>query len=304
MKRTHLLLALAGTAMLGGSAAPGHSSIFGRDDRQYVGIAAGSPYSSVGLVAQGLIMKSFTTGFLVDDCHVLTAQGVLGYGQAPFGKRLTFLTGLGTPRRQSTKATVVAAGGFRRNRTGEEQYERGGRDWLLLQLDQCIGAILGHVMLKTGPFSPYEFRDLRSAGYPAHRRRASGLTVDPSCNVIASKGTVWLNDCATVKGDAGDPIFRISTLGPRPQMEVYAMQSAGFEGGKPVSLTPGYENQAVPMSLIAPQIKRYLSAGSRVQTGLGVASQPKRANALHNVGGSAGASSHGRLLATRLVTAK
>ena len=281
-------------------ATPTHSAIFDRDDRQYVSSAEGSPYSPVGLVTQGLLMRSFTTGFLVDACHVLTSQGVLGYGQAPFGKRLKFETAIGTPQHESTKGTVVAAGGFRRNRTSEEQFEKGGRDWLLLRLDTCIGARLGHVTLKAGPFSPYEFRDLKSAGFPEHRSRQRGLTIDPSCRVIASRGTVWLNDCATVKGDAGDPIFRISTSRGKPQMEVYAMQSAGYERKKPVPLTAGYENQAVPMSLIASQIAPYLSANGQRQAGELDTLRPQRADAVPHISTSAGVTSNRPLLDTSL----
>jgi hypothetical protein len=289
--------------MVGAPTTPAQASIFDRDDRQYVSTEEGSPYSAVGLVTQGFLMRSFTTGFLVDDCHVLTSQGVLGYGQAPLGKRLTFKTGIGTPRQESTKGTVVAGGGFRRNRTAEEQFNRGGRDWVLLRLDQCIGARLGHVILKAGPFSLYEFRNLKSAGFPEHRNKKNGLTIDSSCRIIASRGTVWLNDCATVKGDAGDPIFRISTAGVKPQMEVYAMQSAGFPQRSAVSLRPGYENQAVPMALIAPQIAPYLSSHREGQTGDLTASRSHRTDAIPYVGTSLSLASDRRLLDPSLGTA-
>jgi hypothetical protein len=261
MRRTVTIRILTGAALLGASATPAYSSIFDQDDRQYVTPALGLPYAPIGLVIQrGIIMASWTTGFLVDECHVLTSQIVTGYGQAPYGKRLRFETGMGTPEHQTTKGTVVAAGGFKRNRTALEQYERGGRDWLLVRLDKCIGASLGYVILKTGPFSPYEFRDLKSAGFPKHRDRQRGLTMDPSCRFIGALGTVWLNDCATVRGDAGDPIFRISRAGGNAQIEVYAMQSAGHNPGKPVPMSSGYENQAVPMYLVVPQIGPFLSS--------------------------------------------
>jgi V8-like Glu-specific endopeptidase len=301
MRRTYFIRTVVSAALVAALATPAQSSIFDRDDRQYVSTAEKSPYSPVGRVTQhNLIMRSFATGFLVDECHVLTSQIVLGYGQTPVGKRLTFETAVGTPQQESTKATVVAAGGFRRNRTSEEQYERGGRDWLLLRLDRCLGASLGYVTLKTGPFSPYEFRDLKSAGFPQQRSRRRGLTLDPSCRIIASRGTVWLNDCATVAGDAGDPIFRISGSGARPQMEVYAMQSAGFTRTNPVQLKPGYENQAVPMSLIASQIASYLSANGQRRAGESDTLTSQRADAVPHIGTSVGAASDRSLLDTSL----
>ena len=286
MARTNPILIAVSTATLGASAAPTHASIYDRDDRQYVSPGEESSFSAVGLVTQGFLMRSSTTGFLVDDCHVLTSQGVLGYGQAPFGKRLTFKTGLGTKREEATKGTVVAAGGFKRNRTANQQFERGGRDWLLIRLDRCIGARLGHVTLKTGPYSSDEFRGLKSAGFPEHRSRKAGLTIDPSCRIIGSRGTVWLNDCATVKGDAGDPIFRISTAGSKAQMEVYAMQSAGFRGRTAVPLRSGYENQAVPMALVAPRIAPYLSSYGERQTGGLTVIRSHRPDAISHVGTS------------------
>ena len=212
MTRTHFIVALATTAIISAFSAPAQSSIFYPDDRQYVQPTQGSPYSPVGVVyAPGLFVYHFTTGFLVDDCHVLTSQVVAGYGETPLGKRLKFKAAFGTSQHQSSKATVVAGGGFTPGRTSQEQIERGGRDWLLLRLDKCLGASLGHVLLKTGPYSPFEFRDLKSAGYPMSRSNNGGVTIDPSCKVVGGYSTLWMNDCPLARGDGGDPIFRIST---------------------------------------------------------------------------------------------
>jgi len=305
MSRKHFTQIIMSTALLVVPASPANSSIFGEDDRQFVSPARESPYSPVGLVKLGGPLSpwiSYTTGFLVDDCHVLTTQVVLGFGQAPGGKHLQFETGIGTQQHRSTRGTVVAAGGLRRNTTGLQQYERGGRDWLLLRLDKCIGASLGHVKLKTGPFSPFEFRDLKSVGYPVHRRKTSGLTLDPSCRVVAGVGSVWLNDCALIKGNSGDPIFRISDSSAKPQMEVYAMQEAGFLSKRAIPLRSGYENQAVPMSMIARQIEPYLSAIDNTQLGNSKAGRSVGRDVLPHFGPSPGVPSGKHLLDTRLAT--
>ena len=300
MSRTHRTRKFVGAALLAASATPTQALIFDRDDRQYVSAGEGSAYASVGLVTQGLILQYFTTGFLVDDCHVLTSQIALGYGQAPLGKRLKFQTAIGTPQHQTVRGTVVAAGGLKRHKTIEERYADRPRGWLLLRLDRCIGASLGHVTLKTGPFSPYEFSDLKSVGYPVRRDRKKGLTLDPSCRVLGGRGPIWVNDCATVKGDAGDPIFRLSATGGEPHMEVYAMQTYAFTSGQAIA---GRENQAVSMASIAPQIEPYLSMKSRQGASDQGATNPKRSDALSRIGGSAGAPSYGSLLGTGLVTA-
>ncbi|MFL6759056.1 trypsin-like serine peptidase [Sphingomonas sp.] len=286
--------------MFAASATPAHSSIFDQDDREYVSLVEGSPYSPVGVVTHGVLLYTFTTGFLVDDCHVLTSPAAFGYGQALLGKRAKFQAGFGTPQFASTKGTVVAAGPYGRDRTMKERYERGGGRWVLLRLDQCLGARLGHVALKTGPFSPYEFRDLKSAGYPARRSRKNGITIDPSCRIISGMGTIWNDDCATLKGDAGDPIFRISGSGTKSQIEVYAMQAYGFTPGVPVPLTAGLENQAIPMSLIAPQIEPYLSANGQRRAGESNKLGSQRADAVPHIGPGVGAPSNRPLLDTSL----
>jgi len=276
-----------------------HSAIFARDDRRYLSPTAGSPYSPVGLVVAGSSMKR-STGFLVDPCHVLTGEAVLGAGLSPLGRRAKFKAGIGTPRQVTTGATVIAVGGSEKIQSSAQQSQAGGKDWLLLHLDKCVGATFGYVTLNAGPFSPQEFRDLQSAGYPMGRSIRRGLTLDPSCNLLGSWGTVWTNDCALTRGDEGDPIFRLSTSGGTPRMEVYAMQSAGYIRKQPVSMVPGYENQAVPISLIAPQIVRYLALDSQRQAGREDAAVSKASHALSNVSGSAGLPSDRRMLGARV----
>ena len=236
------------------------AAIFDRDDRQYVSTAPGSPYSPIGIVSRGSLGEYRTTGVLVDECDVLTSQHVLGYGKSPLGKRLKFIGARGTPERVSSMGTVIAVGGLERIHSPAEQFEVRGRDWLLLRLDKCLGVSLGYAVLKTGPFSTGEFRNLQSAGYPGGRSSHTGLTLDPSCRFTGSKGGVWLNDCASMPGNSGGPIFRISGSRSKPQMEVYAIQSAGYAWAAPVPFAAGYDNQATPVDSIARQIAPYLRA--------------------------------------------
>lgn len=253
---------LACGALLSAISVPGQSAILDRDDREYVSVAQDSPYAPIGIVVEHELTRirpfRATTGFLVDDCHVLTTQTVMDYRKNPVGRRLKFQTGIGTSYRQTTKGTVIAVGGAEKFRTREEEFEHGGRDWLLLRLDRCVGANLGHVEIKSGPFIPFDFRNLRSAGFPRPRGKKNGITIDPSCHVYGSNGTLWLNDCAAVAGDAGDPIFRMDS-GARPHIMVYAMQSRAYLAKEPLPSNKGYENEAVPMYLVAPQIEPFLS---------------------------------------------
>jgi len=245
---TFITLAIVGTAS--------HSAVFDRDDRVYVSTAPGSPYSPVGMIIGGHFRQRLGTGFLVDQCHALTLQHVAAKWKNPVGHRLIFRGAVGTPSEVTTRATIVAAGNASRRRKASG--EIGDRDWLLLRLDECLGNTLGYADLMTGPFSPFEFRDLQSAGFPKHRD-SRALTVDPSCRITASYRGVWLDDCATMMRDGGGPIFRISNSNGRRRMLVYAMKYGGQLWKKPVPLAQGDDNWAIPMSTIAPIIHTLLA---------------------------------------------
>jgi hypothetical protein len=261
MSYAHQARRLIGSTIMAVFAVPSHSAIFERDDRQYVSPIA-SPLYSVGLVESGALTTRRTTGVLVDECHVLTSESILGYGLAPLGRRVTFDVGMGTRQHMHSSGRVIAAGGREPIRDNVRQREVGDRDWVLIRLKKCIGKMVGYALLKTGPYSPYEFNHVQSVGYPQGRSIRQGITLDPSCRIIGGAGTVWLNDCATMRGDAGGPIFRV--LPGAKHMEVYAIQTAGYVWSKkPIRLAPWYENQAVPIDLIAPQIEPYLSLNAR-----------------------------------------
>src|SRR5438270_1621974 len=182
MLRTYHIRKFAGAALLTTIAVPSQSAIFDRDDRQYVSTAQGSPYAPIGKVIHGTLIYHWSTGVLVDECNVLTSQDAYGIGRAPIGRRLNFKAAMGTPQQVSTKRTVVAVGGYEPTYTVKERSALGVRDWLLLRLDKCVGASLGYATLKTGPYSPYEFQNVQSAGYPM-RRHSKDLTLDPACSI-------------------------------------------------------------------------------------------------------------------------
>ena len=265
MKRAHFIRSVGSSALLVTVAAPSQSAIFDRDDRHYVSTAQGSPYAPIGKVIHGTLISEWSTGVLVDECNVLTSQDAYGIGRAPIGRRLNFKAAMGTPQQVSTKGTVVAVGGYEPTYTVKERSALGGRDWLLLRLDKCVGASLGYATLKTGPYSPYELQNVQSAGYPMRRHSKKWLTLDPACSITYSLGAVWLNDCATVSGDAGDPLFRVSASGSKPRLELMAIQVAGYNSYKPVPANPKFQNEAVPVALIARQIEPYLSARTRAE---------------------------------------
>ena len=236
------------------------ATIFNADDRQYVIPARGSAFSAIGLVARGLLIERYGTGTLIDECHVLTAQHVLGLEGSPIGARARFTGALGTADEVTSEGTVVAAGG--REAYPAQSFEALARDWVLIRLDTCLGARLGFARLRTQPIEASELAHVESAGYPVGRHRRTGLTVDPSCEIRGLYALVWLNDCATLHGTSGGPIFRIIQSDGKPQLEIYAIQSAGGDERKAVPFSAASANQATPVWGILPAIQKYLSQSS------------------------------------------
>jgi V8-like Glu-specific endopeptidase len=238
-----------------------NGAIFDRDDRENVSTVPGSPYAPIGLVTRAWF-AAYATGTLVDECHVLTSQHIFGDRKSPIGRRLIFTGARGSKQQASSRGTVIAAGGLEKHRGPGHHLEALGSDWILLRLDRCLGATLGYARLRAGPQTPFELTQLASAGYPEDRRQLGGLTIDPSCRIRAVYALVWLNDCATLHGSSGGPIFRVSTSRGKWQLEVFAMQTAGIILKRAIPFVPGWENQATPISMIAPHVQAYLSPGS------------------------------------------
>lgn len=246
---------------------PGGAAIFDTDDRQYVSPARSSPFSAVGLVSRGPLSGRYSTGTLVDDCHVLTAQHVFGLRLSPLGKRVKFTGALGTPDQLSSEGTVIATGGLEKYSSPDQAYDARAHDWLLIRLDKCLGATLGYAQLSAWPHGVDDLSHLQSVGYPMDRKRRSGLTLDPACAARGVYTNVWFNDCATMPGNSGGPLFRLSRLGGITRLEVYAIQSAGYGKGTGVRFWRGNANQATPVWTILPSLRTYLSARP-VQNGL------------------------------------
>jgi len=198
------------------------------------------------------------TGFLVDECHVLTAQHIL-YGH-PVGKRLKFVGAAGTPEQMASFGTVVVAGGLPAG-TAEQQSGQRDRDWMLLRLDKCLGASLGYVKLYNEEAGVAD--GMQDAGYPDDRNWRKGLTIDPSCTITGTfsrfiRGT----SCAALPGNSGGPVFRIVQSDGRPRLKVMAMVVAGYVWKQPVPYRLDLSNWSVPMQTILPRIRPFIASSA------------------------------------------
>lgn len=233
-------------ALLATVASAAGAAIFDVDDRRVISRDAGSAYSPIGIVSSG---PRRATGFLVSDCHVLTVKHVFSEVREPRGRRFGFRAVM-APGAPFSRGTAVAAGDSRADlRTSAG---RSG-DWMLLQLDTCLGRSLGHVLVAERPpmfrsTAASGYSELRSAGYPRHRR--AGLVLDPSCAIRGYRAAEWLHDCAALPGNSGSPIFREVRSQAKARLEVFAMVSAGHLWKMPVPYDHDYSNTAIPLTLI------------------------------------------------------
>jgi V8-like Glu-specific endopeptidase len=235
-------------------ATEGPATIFGADKRVYVTTARGSPFSPVGLVRRGSLMEHYGTGTLIDQCDVLTSQHILTTGASAIGRRVKFTAGLGTLDQASSGGTVVLTGGRETHQSPKEHYEAVAHDWMVVRLDKCLGTTFGYAELRALPPGG-DLGGLESLGYPVDRDRRKGATLDPSCKVSAVYTLVWLNDCATLPGSSGGPLFRLSRSQRGTAMEIYAIQTAGFGRRPNTTFWSGNANQATPVWMILPQIQ-------------------------------------------------
>lgn len=240
-------------------------AVFDDDDRIVASTEINSPYAPIGVASPlsgtgSWLLPRYATGFLIGKCHALTVQHLLGSSQSPIGKRVRFSAGF-TSQRQSSHGTVVLAGGLE-SIEGKASYEGArARDWMVIKLDNCIGRLLGHVVLQ--PSLPGS--RLKSAGFPSGLVRAP-LKIDPNCRFRFRTKYLALNDCASLSGNSGSPIFEELTIGDRTTLVVYAMQTAGWNlRGKPQPFEWRYANVAIPVSNIWRKIERADSENSQLQ---------------------------------------
>lgn len=246
-----LLLALYG-------AGKAEAAIFGTDDRLAVSASPGSPFSPIGVVYPAG-KRHYATGFLVDDCHVLTVKHVVGDDAPAENKNLFFSVG---PRpikgKWTSQGTVVADGKFRSLKSSNEPGQGRYRDWLLLRLDLCLGSEFGFLRLSDNRLRIGQ--TVESAGFPRDRS-LFGPWLDPKCSIRASLGFTLLHDCATRQGSSGAPIFKRVRVGNKDVLEVVAMHSAGVpdKGVRPFDYA--YSSIAIPIHRILPAIEKHLNVG-------------------------------------------
>ncbi len=212
----------------------------------------------MGTVLSGTILRGYSTGFLVSNCHVLTVRHAVRADKAK-GQRVDFQAR--TPTRSFTsKGIVVAEGGFSERFRSIEKGQARYKDWALIRLNDCLGRELGFLTLSMD--RPRMTTELQLVGFPGDRSR-SRQTIDPNCRIRATLGRQFLHDCATDRGSSGSPIFDARTN------EVVAMHSAGvrFSGVRSFSLEEA--SIAIPSSELRQAVSKTTERASPQSTLIG-----------------------------------
>lgn len=224
---------------------PANSSIFDRDDRQ----STTDRSIPVGVIGDGWLR--FGTGFLIDECHVLTARHVVGSGDV-VGKRKRFRLEpwqLASDE-NSSRGTVIAA--------GERQQSPGdfSGDWALIRLDRCLGKKFGYYPVAAQPFYVADRAGrigpaLMGMGFPNDRSRQA-ITVDPACEAKHRRSRGLLHDCALLPGNSGGPLLAWNYS--LSKYEAVGINVAGFRRTYPVAYSDSAANIAVDLDLIRHRI--------------------------------------------------
>ena len=230
---------------------PCSALIFENDDRAYAPFED-TQFRSIGLIRTGL---GFGTGFLVDNCHVLTSRHVKSESENVLGARLAFIPAAKTAI-GSVGGTVIASGDvpIPDGKAGPKRDRRS--DWLLLKLDRCVGAELGFVSLNGEPARVGA--PLMNAGFPVDRPRQAGLTIDPACRVHYVTKIGALHDCAFLAGNSGGPMFDRTFEGGRVRLRAIAIGSAGYRDKKTFQFDAAKANVATLIAPILPALRDYL----------------------------------------------
>ena len=270
--RTLWLAALAATAPAA------RAAIIDGDDRVAVARNQGSAYAAIGRVIGG---GRAGTGFLVGECHVLTAQHNAGDGPSPVGQAMIFrASGAGHARSPpSSRGIIVASGDFDFARRPGNWSEGRSRDWILIRLDRCLGQSLGFVALGVDQEFRFDQADapVQSAGFPSDRRSPDTLVLDPSCRIRGGNYREWMHDCAALPGNSGSPLFQAFRSGGRVRLRVVAMVTSGEHSGAARPYDNATANRATKIAYIIPAIARFLEpprSAERIKKGPGVAPRP------------------------------
>lgn len=149
------------------------------------------------------------TGFLVNDCDVLTAKHAAGRVAEVLGRRMKFRVLVGG-RRLASGGTVFAAGNM--DNLMWASVDRSG-DWMLIRLDRCLGLEVGFLALNALPIEQSASWQPTSAGFRLGSFPVDGqpwwigVRITPPCHLAWIESGRFMTDCIGGPGSSGSPLM-------------------------------------------------------------------------------------------------
>ena len=191
----------------------------------------------------------YGSGFLIDECTVLTARHVGGSIDDILGTPLSF-----NAAHLVSGGVVVAAG---QSEPGSSEQHSLDRDWMIIRLKHCLGRRLGffHLSSAAALYAGNRVIKVESAGYPRDRPISSGVTIDPDCRVFwVARGQMG-HDCATLPGNSGGPLL----VRDGDKWLAVGINAAGWDRATPEAFHANDANMAIDIGYIASAICRVIA---------------------------------------------
>ncbi|NBC32146.1 MAG: hypothetical protein GVY13_05660 [Alphaproteobacteria bacterium] len=242
------------SADIGRSAPTRLANLFESDDRQRWPRTPGTPAGGIVLIVDPTTDKA-GTGFLIAPCYAMSALHVvlsdfdLTARRYP-NVRYEYTIYYGRGNRFGSFENFTVARPLAWGRYFESITVDASEDWILLQLEECIGRDYGYFRFAVlGIDEARAEPRLALAGYPGTEHET--VQADPLCRIRAERdwpeagGPLWYHDCATRRGISGGPIFRHTEEG-HEAVAIAVGELQPMERLR-LSYSEAYANVAVPI---------------------------------------------------------
>jgi V8-like Glu-specific endopeptidase len=186
-------------------------------------------YNNIGVVRSS---GRRGTGFMINDCLMMTNKHVIGANQVVVGKNVTFEVGQSRDPSKSfeykVSGAVVASG----NQNLESITDDISQDWAIVKLDQSIGKQVGK--MRPAVFKSRELYEkcesFEIAGYPGEKP-INELWWQGNCQMTLNKsGPKSINlNCPITAGNSGSPLMCQLKSGGMAVVGIVKQDSPGNE---------------------------------------------------------------------------
>lgn len=191
-------------------------NIFGSDDRRLEERRPGTDFGRIVLISDPTTQKA-GTGFLVAPCYAMSAMHVVlsdydlnvrAYPSTAF----EYMVYYGSGRRFGNFDDFTVGRPVAWGRYYDAVPVDASQDWILLQLERCVGERYGHFSPRPLALAEVAGRRLQLAGYP-EPQNLFHVQVDPDCRVHEehlwplNRRPIWHHDCAVRQGASGAPMY-------------------------------------------------------------------------------------------------